>query len=61
MLELRVDPQNVLTVVTRYYLNSHDFNGISAGELADTFNVDWPVLHSPLQALIAEGKIGALF
>ncbi len=24
-------------------------------------NVDWPVLRSPLQALIAEGKIGALF
>ena len=56
-----VDPQAVLTVVTDYYLNSGDFNGISAGELADAFNVDWLTLRSPLQDLIAEGRVGALF
>jgi hypothetical protein len=61
VVELRVDPQTVLSVVTFYYLNLNDFNGISAGELVETFNVDWPALCSPLQGLIAEGKVGALF
>jgi hypothetical protein len=59
--ELHVDLQDVLTVVTHYYLKSGDFNGISARELAATLKVDWSVLHSPLQQLIAEGKVGVLF
>jgi len=54
-------PNDVLSVITEHYLSSHDFNGISAEQLAQTFGVAWPTLYDPLHRLISEGKVGALF
>ena len=56
-----VDPDKVLDVVTCHYLQSRDFNGMSARDLATGLNVPWDSLHEPLRQLILAEKAGVLF
>jgi hypothetical protein len=52
---------NILQIVTDYYLNSGDFNGISAHELSVKAGVDWSDLSKPLAKLISNDLIGVLY
>src|SRR5262245_6556388 len=44
MNNVTISPNDLLTVITEHYLNSYDFNGISAGQLASTFGLPCPTL-----------------
>ena len=50
----------VLIVVTRHYLKSADFNGISAIELSAALKTPWANLVEPLSTLIANEQVGIL-
>ena len=53
--------ENILTIVVRYYLDSGDYNGISAHELSKRLSVAWSDLREPLTRLILEDLIGILY
>jgi hypothetical protein len=50
----------VLIVVTRFYLRSSDFNGISAVELSAALKTPWSDLIEPLRTLVMNDQIGIL-
>lgn len=51
----------ILDKITSFYLESRDFNGISAAELAAACKEDWNTLHPILSELIKEDLVGVLF
>jgi hypothetical protein len=51
----------ILESITRYYLDSGDFNGTSAASLVDEFGVEWNELHDVLRELIEEDVIGIVY
>lgn len=51
----------VLKAVTRFYLESRDFNGIPIGTLAAQFDAKGRKLHGVLRRLIEEEEIGLLY
>lgn len=51
----------ILQITTDYYLNSGDFNGISAQELSDEIGAEWTDLAEPLTKLISDDLIGLLY
>ena len=51
----------LLKEVTQYFLDSGDFNGISANELSSKLGVDWTDLHQPMEELISNDLIGVLY
>lgn len=50
----------VLIVVTRHYLKSPNFNGISAIDLATAVKTPWPALIEPLRTLVMNDQVGIL-
>jgi hypothetical protein len=44
MDNMTINPNDILAVITEHYLSSHDFNGISAEQLAQTFGLARPTL-----------------
>lgn len=50
----------ILVVVTRHYLKSQNFNGISTAQLAETLMTSWSNVVEPLKALVLSEKIGVL-
>ena len=51
----------ILQIVTTHYLESGDFNGISALELSAETGVEWSEMRDVLQELINEDLIGILY
>jgi hypothetical protein len=51
----------VLSKVTSFYLNSRDFNGITASNLCTELNVKWFDLQEVLKKLIKDNKVGILY
>ena len=51
----------VLEVVTRFYLDSRDFNGIPASGLTEELGVEWQDLNDILADLIDKDKVGILY
>jgi hypothetical protein len=50
----------VLVVVTRYYLKSADFNGISVPELCEAIKTPWASIVGPLRTLVENEQVGIL-
>ena len=44
MDNMTISQNDILTVITEHYLSSHDFNGISAEQLAQTFGLACPTM-----------------
>jgi hypothetical protein len=61
MQTLRISSEAVLREVTKHYLDSRDFNGITALNLAHTLGVEWEDLHGQLTELIEQDLIGVLY
>ena len=57
----RVDKDKILDEITRFYLESRDFNGIHSTELSHRLGVGFNELCDLLRELIAQRKIGILF
>jgi len=57
----KIEKDTVLDVVTCFYLDSRDFNGISASGLTDELGVTWDDLHEVLAESIEEDIIGVLY
>ncbi len=51
----------ILGEVTSHYLDSRDFNGISAIKLAKSLGVGWKDIRAPLRELIEDDAIGVLY
>lgn len=51
----------ILNAVTRYYLDSPDFNGISAGQLTRVLKIDWPEVIKHVIDLVDSDLIGLIF
>lgn len=49
--------EKVLQTLTDFYLQSHDFNGISVSQLQDSVDVIWEDLSESLSDLVQEGEI----
>lgn len=56
-----IDKENVLTMITQYYLNSRDFNGIPYCDLIEQLSAEENEVIENLYELIHEGKIGIIF
>ncbi len=61
MRRLRITQKALLEEITRFYLESHDFNGISVSQLAARFRIDSDYLIPPLTALIRRKLISVIF
>jgi len=57
----RVSNEAILQEVTRFYLESRDFNGITALNLAQKLGVKWGDLHTQLRELIEQDLLGVLY
>jgi hypothetical protein len=57
----QIETEAILGHVTRYYLDSRDFNGISARELAEAMEIEWGDLKEALSTFIREEKICILY
>ena len=58
---INFDKNLVLSRITDFYLNSIDFNGMSAVNLCEELKVEWLDLHDGLKNLIEDDKIGILY
>lgn len=56
----RMDPK-ILSLVLAHYVESSDFNGLTASDLRDALHVDWPVARAALASLVRAGEIEAAF
>lgn len=56
-----VNSESILRVVTDFFLNSQQFNGISAGSLFKMFESDWQEFSDSLYGLIEEDLIGIIY
>lgn len=50
----------ILVVVTRHYLKSQNFNGISTTQIVEALKTPWENIVEPLKALVLGEKIGVL-
>ena len=57
----RVDKHKILDEITRFYLESRDFNGILSTELSHRLGVDSHEFCNYLKELISERKVGILY
>ena len=57
----RLNKNKILHEITRVYLESSDFNGISAEQLSRRLGVRFNALFDLLRELIAEKKVGVLY
>ncbi|MCJ7632657.1 hypothetical protein MUP77_09735 [Candidatus Bathyarchaeota archaeon] len=55
------DKNRILNEITRYYLTSHDFNGIPIDGVKETYNLDDLELLEVIKSLVREGKISLNF
>jgi hypothetical protein len=60
MITQTISKNVVLVVVTRYYLKSPDFNGISVVELCEALKTTWPSVVEPLRTLVTNEQVGIL-
>ena len=56
-----INADDILGEVTKFFLISHDFNGISTTDLASRFGVEWRELHEPLRKLIDADLVGVTY
>jgi hypothetical protein len=56
-----LNKNRILQEITRFYLDSPDFNGISSAELSRRLSVRFSELFDFLMELISEGKVGILY
>ena len=56
-----VTSENIIEEVTKFYLSSHDFNGISLSALADKLKITIGEICESICRLIAEDLVGVLF
>jgi len=56
-----ISKDDILSIITRFYLESHDFNGIPAMTLATLRDVKWSKLRSVLRHLIKNDLVGILY
>src|SRR5262249_35271253 len=59
MSELPTD--KIIGAVTNFYLESRDFNGISAAALAEQLDTGWQAVHPRLKELIDDDLVGVLY
>lgn len=52
--------EKVLNIVTDFYLNSHDFNGISIWNLQNELNQDWFFVRDIIKGLIKKELVGVI-
>lgn len=57
----QINPDDVLGEVTKFFLLSHDFNGIPTTDLASRLGVAWRKLHDPLRVLINKDLAGIIY
>jgi hypothetical protein len=60
MPEQALSKNLVLVVVTRYYLKSSEFNGISVPELCETLKTSWSSIVEQLRTLVQNEQVGIL-
>jgi len=53
-------PEKVLSVVTDFYLGSHDFNGIPIWNLQKEINQDWSFVRDIIRRLVKEELVGVI-
>ena len=56
-----INKEQVLAEISKYYLESGDFNGIPIIVLEKTLDVEWAVLKDILKDLISDDKVGAIY
>ena len=56
-----MNKDTILDEITRFYLNSRDFNGIHSTELSRRLGIGFRDFFGPLRELIAEKKLGILY
>jgi hypothetical protein len=53
--------EHILKVITRQYLDSHDFNGLPIQKLTEIFKVDWKTIKDSIIQLVDQELVGAIF
>jgi hypothetical protein len=56
----KITKEYVLKTVTAFYLESHDFNGISTWTLSEKFKQDWALLKMVVRELIEDEMLGLI-
>ena len=53
--------EDILAVVTNFFVSSHDFNGILALRLPEILGLSWDDTRQALERLLTQGKISIAF